>query len=213
MNIELNSLLVRSLSLESEIKPLLELQQYAPTNRTSATRIMVSVSFEHAESVKMLAVCGNFTSAVCLLRLQYETLVRAIWLLYSATDQAVGKLQAQMTHESAALAERLPMLSGMLTELEGKGPPEVAAQLLEFKEYSWKPLSSYVHGGIHAMTRHSKGYPEQLLIQTIKASNGLSLMAGMLAVILSGQSGQAGRVSKIQLAHVDCLPPLRGAGS
>ncbi len=209
----LNSLLIKSAHLESELNSLFELAQSNPTSRMSASRVMCGVSFEHAESVKLLIVAGNFTSAVCLLRLQYESLVRAIWILFAASEQAVEKLQSQLNHENIVLAEKLPMLSSMLTELEGKGPPEVAAQLLEFKEYSWKHLSSYVHGGIHAMSRHSKGYPDALLVQAIKASNGLSLMAGMLAVIVSGQPGQSGRVSRIQSEHSECLPPHRSAGS
>ena len=113
--------------------------------------------------MKLLTVAGNFTSAVGLLRLQYETLVRAIWILYASSDEAVSKLQAEFTAESAAKSERLPMLSDMLAHLEGKCPDQVTKQLLEFKEYSWKPLSSFVHGGIHAIARHSRGYPRRPL--------------------------------------------------
>lgn len=78
--------------------------------------------------------------------------------------------------------------------------------LQEFKEYSWKPLSSFVHGGIHAISRHSKGYPKALLIQLLKVSNGVSAMAGMLLVILSGDARQQGKIPAIQLAFSDCLP-------
>lgn len=209
----MNSLLTRSISLDRELNSLFDLSQIEQGGRHTSSRIMCGVSFEHAESVKLLTVSGNFTSAVCLLRLQYETLVRAIWLLYAASESEVERLREKLTTESVEKAEKLPMLSAMLIALEGKGPPEVGAQLLEFKEYSWRPLSSYVHGGIHAMSRHSKGYPEQLLIQAIKASNGLSLMAGMLVVVLSGQPGQSGRLPQIQFAHMDCLPPFRRAGS
>lgn len=42
---------------------------------------------------------------------------------------------------------KLPMLSEMLKKLEGKAPQIALDQLLELKQYSWKPLSSYVHGG------------------------------------------------------------------
>jgi len=52
---------------------------------------MCSVAFEHAESVKVLIASGNFTSALGLVRLQYEALVRAMWLLYSASDIAVSR--------------------------------------------------------------------------------------------------------------------------
>ncbi|MGB5452771.1 MAG: hypothetical protein WBN02_17130 [Sedimenticolaceae bacterium] len=181
--------------------------------RLVASRILCSVALEHAESAKLLIVSGNFTSAVGLLRLQYEALVRAMWLLYAASDAAVEKLAAELTDEKAKKAERIPMLSEMLSKLEGKVPAEPLSMLLEFKQYSWKPLSSFIHGGIHAINRHSKGYPAPLLDQALRASNGVSLMVGMLLVILSGDPAQRGKIPKVQVEFADCLPPHRAKGS
>ena len=170
---------------------------------------MCSVAFEHAESAKMLIASGNFTSALGLLRLQYEAFTKAMWLFYAASDIAVSKLMAELTQESSKRAEQMPMLGEMLKKLNGKAPKVAYDQLLEFKEYSWKPLSSYVHGGIHVIQRHSKGYPVHLLIQTIKASNGLSIMVGMLLVINSGDLTQQGIIPTIQKQYLDCLPDVK----
>jgi len=136
----------------------------------------------------MLVAAGNFTSAIGLVRLQYDAFVRAMWLLYAASETGVSKLLDDLSHESEKRADRLPMLSEMLEKLEGKAPKEALDMLLEFKEYSWKPLGSYIHGGLHAVNRHSKGYPLPLLTQVLKISNGVSVMAGMLVVILSEDS-------------------------
>ena len=167
---------------------------------------MSSIAFEHAESARMLIATGNFTSAIALVRLQYEALVRAMWLFYSATDQAVSKLMCELTSESASKANNLPMLNEMLTKLDGKAPKEALDMLLEFKEYSWKPLSSFIHGGIHAINRHSKGYPPPLLLQLLKISNGVSTMVGMLLVILAQDFMQQGKIPAIQSEFLDCLP-------
>lgn len=129
-----------------------------------------------------------------------------MWLLYAASDTSVSKLMAELTSESAHRANKLPLLSEMLTKLEGKAPAEAVSMLNEFKEYSWKPLSSFVHGGIHAITRHSKGYPAQLLEQLLKISNGVSVMTGMMLVILSGSPTQQGKITTIQAEFKDCLP-------
>jgi len=91
---------------------------------------------------------------------------------------------------------------------EGKAPAEAIRPLIEFKEYSWKPLSSYVHGGIHAVTRRSKGYPAQLLASALKSSNGLLMMAGMMLVILSGDPPYSGRMAAMQRDFADCCPSL-----
>lgn len=191
----------------------LALKPFDDSPRLAASRILCSVAMEHAESAKLLIVSGNFTSAVGLLRLQYEALVRAMWLLYAASDVAVEKLAAELTDEKAKKAEKIPMLSEMLNKLEGKAPDEPLSMLLEFKQYSWKPLSSFIHGGIHAINRHSKGYPVPLLDQALRASNGVSLMVGMLLVILSGDPAQRGKIPTLQLEFGDCLPPHRVKGS
>lgn len=174
-----------------------------------ASRIMCSIAFEHAESAKMLISAGNLTSATGLVRLQYEALVRAMWLLYAASDTAVSKLTRELTQETADRANRLPMLSEMLEKLQGKAPQEPVDMLLEFKEYSWKPLSSFIHGGIHAIHRHSKGYPLPLLEQMVRISNGVSVMVGLLLVILHGGVEQRGKMPRIQREFADCLPETR----
>jgi hypothetical protein len=141
--------------------------------------------------------------------LQYEAFVRALWVFYSATDIAVSKLMTELNAENARKSQKLPMLSVMLKKLEGQAPQIVLDQLLEFKEYSWKPLSSYIHGGIHAIQRHSKGYPEHLLIQTVKASNGVSLMAAMFLIILDNDISKKELMPMIQREFRDCLPDFK----
>lgn len=202
----INKLLSRSAELESKLLYFLALKPLNDIERIDSGRIMCSIAFEHAESAKMLIAAGNYTSATALVRLQYEALVRAMWLVYAASEQAVSKLMCELTAESAIKANNLTMLGEMLTNLDGKVPKEALDMLLEFKEYSWKPLSSFIHGGIHAINRHSKGYPPPLLFQLLKISNGVSLMAGMLLVMLSGDFKQQGKIPSIQKEFFDCLP-------
>lgn len=154
----------------------------------------------------MLIATRNLTSATALLRLQYESFVRAVWIFYSASDIAVSKLMTELTEESDKKAQRLPGLSEMLKKLEGKLPQEVLDQLLEFKEYSWKPLSSFVHGGLHAVQRKSKGYPVAVLAQAVIASNGVSLMCAMFMIVLTNNISNRGVMPRIQAEFHDCLP-------
>ncbi len=205
----INHLLSRSFELEKNILEFLVLPPFDDSQRIMVSRVMCSISFEHAESAKMLISTGNLTSATGLVRLQYEALVRAMWLLYAATDTDVLKLTSELTQETAHKANRLPMLSEMLDKLQGKAPQEPLNMLREFKEYSWRPLSSFIHGGIHAIDRHSKGYPLPLLEQMVRISNGVSLMVGMLLVILHGGGEQVGKIPRIQREFADCLPDTK----
>ncbi|MCV3288792.1 DUF6988 family protein [Aeromonas media] len=205
----INSLLSRSAELERTLIEFLALTPFHSSERMLTSRIMCSIAFEHAESAKILISAGNLTSATGLVRLQYEALVRAMWLLYAASDTSISKLASELTHDTAVSANNIPMLSQMLDNMQGKAPQEALNMLLEFKKYSWKPLSSFVHGGIHAINRHSKGYPVQLLDQMIRISNGISIMVGMLLVILHGGGEQLGKLPKIQKEFVDCLPDIK----
>lgn len=202
----LNALLARSVELENALSGFLGLPPFDSSARCRVSRAMCAVSYEHAESAKMLTATGNFTSAVGLLRMQYEALVRALWILYVAPDSAVEKLVADLTAESDRKASKQPMIAEMLEKMAGKAPPEALGPLHEFKDHQWKALSSFVHGGLHAIHRHDTGYPVLLLLQVVRSSNGLLMMAGMLLVILHGGGDQKGRIPEIHMKFADCLP-------
>lgn len=211
MSLVVNSaeeLLNRSSELAVILADFLTLTPYKDSARITSSRTLCGVSFEHAESVRILIATGNFTSSLGVLRMQYEALVKAVWILYAASESSIGKLQSELNHETAKRADKVPSLSEMLGELDGKAPSQAISPLLEFKEYSWKPLSSYIHGGIHAINRHGKGYPTPLLSQAARSSNGLLIMTGMMLVIMSGDSRHSGRISAIQKRFADCLPNL-----
>ncbi len=91
----------------------------------------------------------------------------------------------------------------MIEKLEQKAPQNSVKPILEFKEYSWKPLNSYVHGGLHAIDRHSKGYPVEILEQALKASNGVNGMVGMFASVLAGNQLLVKEVSKSYQEYSD----------
>ena len=194
------------MQLDQELHTFLALKTYDESARYTTSRTLCSLTFEHTESIKILVASRNLTSAFGLFRLQFEALVRAMWLLYAASDNAVQKMAVELTEESVKQANKLPMLSEMLKNLEGKAPEEALNMLLEFKQYSWQPLSSFVHGGIHAINRHGEGYPLPLVENLLKQSNGVSTMVGMLLVILHGGGAEMGKIPKIQLEFADCLP-------
>jgi hypothetical protein len=206
--INIADLLIRSDELSTELAALLALPLYDNSSRLTSSRTLCGVSFEHAESVRVLISTGNFTSSLGVLRMQYEALVKAVWAFYAASENSIAKLQSNLNADNAKWADKIPLLGEILLELEGKAPGQALGPLNEFKEYSWKPLSSYIHGGIHAISRHGKGYPAELLAQAVRSSNGLQIMTGMMLVILSGDARQKGRLSGIQQKFADCCPSL-----
>lgn len=207
----LAAILKRSEELDAALLELLGAdlyQLYEPSPRLTASAAACSVSWDHGRGLRVLMGGPLPTPAIALMRLQYEALLRAVWLLYAASDTEVSKLSAPLTAEAEKANAKIPMLANMLNAIEGKAPAAATSMLKAFKDIQAGALNSFVHGGIHALHRQSHGYPEHLLVQVIQSSNGLLTMCSMTLAILSGDPVVAKQMSKIQPAFADCLPPL-----
>lgn len=204
----IDQLLLRSAVLEDRLTDFLALPLIDGTSRLQATKALAGLGFEHALGLKHLVAAGLYTSAAALLRVQYESLVRALWVLYVATDNEAELMIAELTQETAKQASKIPMLSQMLGAIAEKAPHAPVAHLKEFKHYSWRPLSSFVHGGIHAVNRHEKGFPLELVLMKVRHSNGLLGIAGNLLLILAGVPPEARKMANIYAEFSDCFPPV-----
>ncbi|MGH8784780.1 MAG: DUF6988 family protein [Cupriavidus necator] len=208
----LEHMLQRSNELHERLNVLLDAAEFDGSPRGEAVLGMCLVAMEHATALRALTALGLPTSAVSLMRLQFEALTRAMWLLYAASDMAIDKLQAPLTLESEQAAKNLPGVSEMIKQIgmrAGQGVPTAAHQMLShFKEVSWNAMNSFVHGGIHPLRRTADGFPVQLVLQVLCNSNGLTTMTGMTLAILTGDEAIAKPMSKVQPEFADCLPDL-----
>jgi hypothetical protein len=166
------------------------------------------LSIELAIGSLLLIRNGLFPPAYALMRTQYESLVRGIWLLYAANETWVEKLGEPLTLESAKRANEGLGLAEMLKQLESSpiAPMQIVNQLKEYKEASWKAMSSYTHGGLHPLSRTKTGYPVKLIIDAVRNSNAIAALAGQLASILTGDVGNMTPVKNFHTEFSDCLP-------
>jgi len=203
----MEDLLEKSEALNSEFSRIFDYGPVDDSNRIVASWIMCSVALEHSVSVRQLVMNGNYTSAICLCRSQFEAITRATWLFYAASDKKVDNTMADANTLSNT-AEQGPSNEDMIKAMKGKAPEQAVMMFTEFRDVQWRALNSYVHGGIHVLQRHGAGYPEQLIKEIIKSSNGLLSMTAMMAAILTGNLVIAKDVSRIQRSHEECLPIL-----
>lgn len=204
----MDDFLDRSDQLQTEILGLLSEVQVYPGIRFEAAFVACGIALEHGLSLRLLIKAKCSTSALSLMRLQFEGLTRGLWLLYAATDQQVDALSADLTLEAESTAKKLPMFSAMLAAVVSQAPPEVSRLLLNFKEVNGHALNSYVHTGIHPMKRYVEGYPEGLIRDVIRNSNGINILTGRLAVILTGDPNYQNFIQALQIKHTRVLPPL-----
>ena len=203
----MDNLLEKSEALNSEFSRIFDYGPADESKRVIASWIMCSVALEHSASVRQLAMNGNYTSAICLCRSQFEAVTRATWLFFAASDKKVDNTMADAKTLSNT-AEQKPSNEDMIKAMAGKAPEQAVLMFTEFRDVQWRALNSYVHGGIHVLQRHGAGYPEQLIKEIIKSSNGLLSMTAMMAAILTGNQVIAKDVSQIQRRHEGCLPTL-----
>lgn len=168
------------------------------------------LSLHHAAGAIVLIKNGLIASAYTLMRPQYESLVRGIWLLHSASDTWVEKLSEPLTVENAKRANEGPMLAEMLKQLESDkdAPAQIVEQLKQYRDVTWKALNSYAHGGIHPLSRTMAGYPPSLTYDVVRNSNAIVALAIQLLTILSGDPREMEAVRRFHVQYSDCLPIL-----
>ena len=203
----MDELLEKLEGLNSEFSRIFDYGPFDDSKRITSSWIMCMVAVEHASSLRQLVMCINYTSAICIMRAQFEALTRAIWLFYAASDEKVENTFSTLS-ELSQNADQKPNNADMIKAVDGKAPAQAVLMLKEFRDVQWSALNSFLHGGIHALQRHGSGYPVQLVEQIIKSSNGLLTMTAMMAAILTGNETITKDIVRIQHRHKECLPVL-----
>lgn len=212
-----NAILVRLLerSAEFEVALLSEFPEgrmvlaiQEPRHELAAAAALIAI--EHAGALRAAAQVGAMNSAAGLLRLQYEAVLRAAWLLFAAGPGQVEKLSKSLDLEAEQGAKNIPGYLDMLTAVEKAAPAGLAAPLAEFNRYSRHALNSFVHAGIHPLTRARSGFPVDLAATLLRFSAGLMHFAYRLLAALTGSQERMNRVTRAYTAFEDCLPMAPG---
>lgn len=210
MNDAAPSTVRRSVLLHRALASSIESLAPPADGRELIAHVAARIALEHGVAMTVLAEVDALTTKIVLLRIQYEAVVRALWIYFAADDQIVDRLLN-------AIAERfekdpdLPSVGAMLDGITEHAPPTVGPMLQQLKSNLWRPMNSFVHTGIMPMKLALRDSPFAAIDDNLRNSNGLSLIAAMLIAFSSGDSGLTARIRDIQLEYRDCQPPLRSA--
>jgi len=193
--------------LAEKLQVLIDMPLLNESARIITSDVACSLSLEHWHSVRALLECGLLPSSIVIHRAQFESLVRSVWITYSASDDQIDKLSTDLNLESEQAAKNLPQVADMIVSIGKSGPREAFDALSRFKDNSWKALNSYVHAGIHPIRRHSEGYPVKLIYDVLRNANGLAVMSAMQAVVLSGEQPMQKDVLELAFDFNECMPP------
>lgn len=146
---DVTAVLAASEELQADIEDLLGSFLWPELGeRGVATLVLCQIVFEHAVSMRLLLSATLHTSAIALVRVQFDAVVRAAWILHCATDEQAAKLAAPLSEASEQGAKNLPSTHDMIGELERQGPRGAGPMFRRFQTRMSRGLNSVVHAGI-----------------------------------------------------------------
>jgi hypothetical protein len=202
----LDTTLSRCNELHAIIADKVYLLEHDNVIRDLLTKCLAGISFEHSNSIMLLMATNNYTTAVALLRLQYEAVARGMWLHFAAKEGFLKKYAGPI--DVKKLPPDFPTITEMIEDIS-KGPVKGPGEMLRsFKEVTWSGMNSYVHNGFLPIERFINGYPFELLVQIMQSSNALNIMIAMVLARMSGDVKRVNLVKQLQVDFKDCLPKL-----
>ena len=200
----------RSELLLQNLIAVIDKPPYDSSPRIAVSGNLCQMSIEHSAAFRSLAENRMFASSFVVLRAQFETILRAVWALYAATDNHISRISARLAEDTEQSAKNLPQVQDMLASIAGIPHAKVPYDALsEFKGSAWRALNSYTHGGIHPLSRMADGYPLELILANVKISNALAIVAAMQFCVLTGINGLQKQLIPLNERFHDCLPSHR----
>lgn len=161
----------------------------------------------HAVSQRLLIGSGQHGTALALIRLHYETTVRAAWVRFGAKDDWLEAFTEPVPAGSLKEPVMGPPIPSMLDTIERNAPDMAHEGRMLYATV--QGMHSFVHGGAHLVVQALRGYPPSNLIDVLRNRNLLLLMLCNVIVVTAGQpkfNGTAGRLSRI---HANVMPPAQ----
>ena len=176
-------MLEQSWALDEDLARLMAALPDPVTSRQAIVRGMATTSHSHYHSQRVLIEVGTTPTVLALVRLHYESVVRSLWYAAGATDEWIDRMKLENSKENGEPVLG-PAVDSMLNRLAEVLPSRVSASLRVLKEASWKPMNSFVHGGVHAiLTGLVDAYTPYHWIGVLKNANGLATMNVQALVI------------------------------
>src|SRR5262245_2764438 len=89
--------------LSERLSRILDAGGHDGTPRSTSAAALCAIALEHGYSIRALIELDHLTSAIALLRIQFEAVVRSLWVHFAASEEWASKLAALI--ESRSLKE------------------------------------------------------------------------------------------------------------
>lgn len=209
----LATLLSRSNALHAALSEATGELEVPAEPRATVPMDALLLSAQHSQALRLLVEAGLGPSAMGLLRMQYEAVLRAVWALFAASSSEVAAMAAPLTPGTAKTAKNVGGLPINLLEAVEKSqtaPSDLKRSMREFRTSSWDITNSYVHAGLHPLRRHDSEM-EHEPSTALRMSNGLVHLACGLMVIVARRPERQADLNIVCISNVECMPPRHHA--
>ena len=207
MSKELEALLARSQELHASVLDRLEGEQMPALRRMQAAYAALGVSYTHAHAIQHLLAHRHYPSAFALLRVQFDSVVRGMWVLFTAPEDWIDKLYCERIGEPDCPVPLPPGVEEMLdTSAAQCAPLGIVAHLRGLNDSSWFAMCSYTHTGQHQLSRFLSEYTQEEAGEVLRVSNGLMVLATKLMTIALDRRELAPDAARIFDQFADCFP-------
>lgn len=146
------------------------------SHRALAAAFACELGIEHAYALRILFATGAQNAACAMLHVQFESLVRAAWYAYAASDTDFKAMLDP--HSGFTLPHAEHMVQGLKARLADEpGLAGLVKPLLAMNEAYSAALGDFEHGGINPLHRTGSGFPVDLFDTVVRSSNGLMYLS------------------------------------
>lgn len=148
-----------------------------PNIKAAAT--LLAVTIDHAQGIRILLSQGSYPSAAALMRVVFETYIRAMWLWECASEKQINTFIND--DKVVSLDGKSIHFKDLVKAVEVSH--ELPTYLSEIQANVWKGLNSLTHGGNIQLARNFDGktirhcYDNNLVNEVIKFITMLTCLA------------------------------------
>lgn len=204
----LEKMLEGSVGLTEELASLLAYGRPPSSLRGLVAWGMGSTSLQHWHGQQVLIAHDLDVPAMAHVRLQFETAIRSIWLLRSASDKWIQEFAKPVPNGEANEPIMGPPIDSMLATIAKTEPPHIAASLGELKRRTWTAMNSYVHGGVRSVVQAMAERDERQLANTLLNANGMGVMVTNVMLMIQDTPAPTDRLAAIQQRFQAYLPRI-----
>lgn len=206
MTAQLDRLLDRSDLLDEAIAHATAFDGHVVGSQPMLAAGQASLSIQLGRAQRHLLRCAMDAPAMALVRVQFESTTRAVWLASAANEAQVSRYAVPDHDGELKGTNQGPSVDDMLNGIGASPATHLSEALRALKAATWRAMNHYSHGSMIAVVQANAQRQPDKLINAVLNSNGMLLIAANVALVATRHRPTA-VLKALAAEYSDCLPP------